>query len=204
MVVGEDLGTVEPYIREELKKFGVLSYRLLYFEKTKDEHFKRPAEYPRQALVSPSTHDLPTLAGFWAGSDIEARRKAGLLPNDEHYRAQLAHRDSEKQTLLDLLHQLTLLPAYFPRHVAQITEFTGELHNAIVGFLALTPSELMLINQEDLFKDPEQQNLPGSTEQYPNWRHKMRFAIEELGTNPFAQGCTEMLRTWLRNSGREV
>jgi 4-alpha-glucanotransferase len=60
----------------------------------------------------------------------------------------------------------------------------------------------MLINQEDLFKDPDQQNLPGSTEQYPNWRHKMRFSLEELRTDPFARDCTAMLRGWLARSER--
>ena len=202
MVVGEDLGTVEPYIRESLQRYGVLSYRLLYFEKTKQGDFKRPAEYPRQALVSATTHDLPTLAGFWSGADIEARRNAGLTPGEEIYRQQLRARDEEKQRLLDLLHQLNLLPAWFPRQATHIPELTGELHHAIIGFTALTPSELMLVNQEDLFKDSEQQNLPGSTEQYPNWRHKMRFSLEELRTNPFARDCTAMLRGWLERSER--
>jgi 4-alpha-glucanotransferase len=201
-VVGEDLGTVEPYIREALERYGVLSYRLLYFEKAKDGTFKRPAQYPRHALVSATTHDLPTLEGFWSGADIEARRRAGLTPDEETYRQQLIARGQEKQRLLDLLHRLTLLPAWFPRQASQIPELAGELHNAIVGFLALTPSELMLVNQEDLFKDPEQQNLPGSTEQYPNWRHKMRFSLEELRTNPFARDCAAMLRGWLTRTER--
>ncbi|HET8549346.1 MAG TPA: 4-alpha-glucanotransferase [Bryobacteraceae bacterium] len=202
LVVGEDLGTVEPYIRESLARYGVRSYRLLYFEKTRENGFKRPAEYPRQALASASTHDLPTLAGFWSGADIEARRRAGVMPSEDLYRRQLASREQEKQRLLDLLHQLTLLPAWFPRQATQIPELTGELHHALIGFLALTPSELMLVNQEDVFKDPDQQNLPGTTGQYPNWRHKMRFSIEELRTNPFARDCTAMLRAWLERTER--
>src|SRR5439155_13269389 len=71
-VVGEDLGTVEPAIRETLARFGILSYRLLYFEKDGPE-FKPFDKYPPQALVSSTTHDLPTLAGFWLGADIVAR-----------------------------------------------------------------------------------------------------------------------------------
>src|SRR4029078_9516373 len=110
---------------------------------------------------------------------------------------QLENRETEKQQLLDLLHQLTLFPPYFPRYVSHVTEFTGALHNAVIGFLALTPSELMVVNQEDLFKDPEQQNLPGTTEQYPNWRHKMRYTLNELRTDEFARGCTQTLRDCL-------
>jgi 4-alpha-glucanotransferase len=201
IVIGEDLGTVEPYIREALRKFGVLSYRLLYFEKVAGE-FRKPSEYPREALVSVSTHDLPTLAGFWTSNDIEARKAAGVVGDEANYRAQLADREREKQKMLDTFRTLGLLPDWFPRHASQVREFTGELHNAAVGFLATTPSELMVLNQEDLFKETDQQNLPGTTEQYPNWRHKMRFKVEELSTNPVAVGCTRMFRDWLKRTGR--
>ena len=74
-IVGEDLGTVEPAMRETLARFGILSYRLFYFEKNEDGQFRARHEYPAQALVSSTTHDLPTLAGFWTGADIEARRR---------------------------------------------------------------------------------------------------------------------------------
>jgi 4-alpha-glucanotransferase len=202
IVIGEDLGTVEPYIREALSKFGVLSYRLLYFEKTKTDEFKRPDEYPPQALVSVSTHDLPTLAGFWVGRDIEARRKAGVLGDEQAYQTQLREREAEKQKMLDLFRSLKLLPLWFRERAVDVPEFTGELHYAAVGFLALTPSMLMALNQEDLFKEEDQQNLPGTTEQYPNWRHKMRYTIEELRTNSLARDCTSMFRHWLTRTGR--
>ena len=60
----------------------------------------------------------------------------------------------------------------------------------------------MVLNQEDLFKDTDQQNLPGTTEQYPNWRHKMRYTVDELGTDPQAQACTRMFHGWLERTGR--
>ncbi len=202
VIVGEDLGTVEPEVREALKKFGILSYRLLYFEKTAGGDFKRPEEYPKEALVSVSTHDLPTLVGFWTGRDIEARRNAGLLTDDASYRDQLANRDREKQKMLDVFTQLNLLPADYPREAGKIPEFTGELHHAAIGFLSSTPSELMVLNQEDLFKEADQQNLPGSTEQYPNWRHKMRVSLEELKTLKTARDCTAMFRAWIERTGR--
>jgi 4-alpha-glucanotransferase len=201
-VVGEDLGTVADHIRDTLHRFGVLSYRLLYFEKDKSGNFKRPDVYPSQALVSLSTHDLPTLAGFWAGADIHSRRRVGVLPDDASYHRQLAERRTEKQRLLEMLHELRLLPDWHPRNADYVPELTGELHSAFVGFLAGTPSRLMLINQEDLLKDPEQQNLPGTTEQYPNWRHKMRFMLEELHSLPEARDYAAMLRHWIGQSGR--
>ena len=85
VLIGEDLGTVPDEVREALARFGILSYRLLYFEQDRDGSFRRPDEYPRDALVSATTHDLPTLAGFWIGRDIEARRDAGLLPDEASY-----------------------------------------------------------------------------------------------------------------------
>ena len=67
IIIGEDLGTVEPFVRETLDRFGILSYRLFYFEKRPEGEFKTFREYPERALVSSTTHDLPTLAGFWTG-----------------------------------------------------------------------------------------------------------------------------------------
>ncbi len=202
LVVGEDLGTVPDYVREVLHRFGILSYRLLYFERDPSGGFHAPGEYPRSALVSATTHDLPTLAGFWEGRDIDQRRDAGLLPDEATYRAMREDRTAEKQRLLDRLIELKLLPDWFPRSASDVPELTGELHNAIVGFLASTPSELMLLNQEDLLKQTEQQNLPGTTYQYPNWQRKMKCTVEELWTSAEVQAFTKMFRAWLERTGR--
>ena len=201
MVVGEDLGTVEPEIREKLAGFGILSYRLFYFEKNGTGEFRKDSEYPRQALVSSTTHDLPTLAGFWTSADVEARRTAGML--DEHgFGEQVAQRQLEKQKMLDVLFAVGLMPGHLPRQASAYPELTGELHNAIIGFLARTPSQLLAINQEDLTKERFQQNLPGTTWQYPNWARKMRFTVEELRANPEACGYTSMFRNWIVGTGR--
>lgn len=205
LIVGEDLGTVPVIARETLSRFGILSYRLFYFEKDYEGdppgRFRSPDEYPENALVSVSTHDLPTLAGFWLNRDIEARRAAGLLPDDESYHAMVRDRLAEKQKMLDLLQSLGLLPVWFPRNAEAIPEFAGELHSAIAGFLATTPARLFLLNQEDIFKDTEQQNLPGTTAEYPNWRHKMKYTMAELREG-LPAACASMFRNWLVRSGR--
>ena len=202
LIVGEDLGTVPDYVREVLQRFGILSYRLLYFEQDQGGRFRGPLEYPRDALVSATTHDLPTLAGFWLGRDIDERRDAGLLPDDASYHHMREDRARQRQRLLDLLVELQLLPDWFPRQAAQVPELTGELHNAIVGLLASTPSKLMVLNQEDLLKQVEQQNLPGTTYQYPNWRRKMKCTVEELWSSSEVQAFTKMFRSWLDRTGR--
>lgn len=202
MVIGEDLGTVEDYVREGLAEFGVLSYRLLYFEKKEEGKFKRPDEYPLEAVVSSTTHDLPTLAGYWLGRDIESRKSAGLLLDEDSYRGQLRSRLEDKHKLIEILNDLRLLPEGYPRDAAMSAELTGELHNAVIGFLASATSRLFVLNQEDLTKETEQQNLPGSTWEYPNWRRKMRYSMEELEGDIRVAGFTEMLRSWLERSGR--
>jgi 4-alpha-glucanotransferase/(1->4)-alpha-D-glucan 1-alpha-D-glucosylmutase len=159
-VVGEDLGTVTGEVRQTLAEAGVLSYRLLWFERNPDGSFRRPQEYPPQALVSSTTHDLPTLAGFAEGRDIEARKQAGLI-DEAGYQAQQAARAEDKRRL-----DQALADAGFP----------GDP----LGFLLSTPCALAVINQEDLSGETEQQNLPGSTWQYPNWRRKMRVTVEQL------------------------
>ena len=103
--------------------------------------------------------------------------------------------------MLNLLHQEGLLPSDYPRDAAQIAELDGILHNAVIGFLAQVPSIIVLLNQEDLTKETEQQNLPGSTEQYPNWQRKMKVKIEDLGSPDFAPYAA-MVRYQLERTGR--
>ncbi len=201
VVIGEDLGTVEPEVRETLARFGILSYRLLYFEKDWSGNFRRSADYAPQALVSSTTHDLPTLAGFWIHRDIEERRRAGVV-DEAGYLAQRAAREVEKQKMLDALLAEGLLPAGYPHSAAEIPELTGELHNAVIGFLASTPSMLLLVNQEDLTKETAQQNLPGTTWQYPNWSRKMHFRIDELYSAKQATDFVQMFRHWIERTNR--
>jgi len=103
-----------------------------------------------------------------------------------------------------MLFDLGLMPPHLPRRASDYPDLTGELHNAVVGFLALTPSQLLAINQEDLTKEPAQQNLPGTTWQYPNWARKMRFTLEQLRFDQEARGFTAMFRNWIIRTGRDV
>jgi 4-alpha-glucanotransferase len=112
-------------MREMLTRFGILSYRLFYFERRSDGSLIPPSEYPHQALVSSTTHDLPTLAGYWSGRDIEARERAGLLPNDGTAARMRAERVRDKQHMLDALHLHALLPLTAGKPMC--CRLTGEL-----------------------------------------------------------------------------
>jgi 4-alpha-glucanotransferase len=186
-VVGEDLGTVEPWVREALGRFRILSYRLLYFERGEWGRFKRPQEYPRQALVSTTTHDLATLAGFWVGADIDARRDAGVLDEAGYHNAK-AGRDDDKRKLLEALREMQLLPE------GDFWAWSDQVRDACLAYLSQSPATLLAINHEDLTGEPFQQNLPGTTAQHPNWGRKMKQSPQEMTDSPATASTRELLR----------
>jgi 4-alpha-glucanotransferase len=200
IIIGEDLGTVEEEVRQTLARFGILSYRLLIFEQNA-QGFRLPCDYPAQALVSTTTHDLPTIAGFWTGEDIAIRLKAGTIDRGS-FDSQQEDRVRDRQRLLDALFAMDLLPPDYERNAALIPKLTKELHYAVLGFLASTPSALWLVNQEDMTGETLQQNLPGTTAEYPNWSRKMRWSVEDLRDCEEARQCSAMVRGWVKRSGR--
>lgn len=193
LVVGEDLGTVSDETRAALYSHGILSYRLFFFEKHGDGRFKQAAEYPAQALASTTTHDLPTLAGFWSGHDINVRREVWKI-DEAAVRQQFAGRLQEKHRMAEALG--------LPAGVADAWALPDAVLDAVIGFLASTPCALFCLNQEDMTKSPEQMNLPGTTREHPNWRRKMGYSVEEMETNAAALGVTAMVRKWLEQTGR--
>ena len=185
LVIGEDLGTVSDETRAALYSHGILSYRLFFFEKYHDGRFKPPGEYPAQALASTTTHDLPTLAGFWSGHDINVRRE--VWPIEEGAaRQQFDQRLQEKRRMAEAL---GLAAAMADQWV-----LPDAVLDAVIGFLASTPCLLFCLNQEDLTKSVEQLNLPGTTVEHPNWRRKMACRVEDLEAG--------MFRSWVERTGR--
>lgn len=188
LVIGEDLGTVTPAMRELLDRFGILGYRLLIFERDGNE-FRAPEDYPSLAAASVTTHDLPTLTGFLTGADIEARRSAGLLPDDSSYQAQWKDRRES-------LEQLRVAMA-IEKGAAPLS--SEELVRRVFRFLNSAKSAVFILNQEEITGEEFQQNLPGSTAEYPNWRRKMTVAMEDLGR---FDSLALWIREELRKSGR--
>lgn len=199
-IVGEDLGTVPFEFRDRLMAKGIFSYRLFYFERDANQDLIPYDRYPKQALVSISTHDLPTLAGFWSGADIELRLKIGLDGKaEQQFREE---RLQHKAKIIERLVNDGFLPADVA-HAAWESPFpTEELHAAVLSFLFHTPSKLVAINQEDVFLDTRQQNLPGTTWQNPNWVTKMRFTVEELRSDREAVRLSAKFKNLLEKSGR--
>ena len=206
LIIGEDLGTVPGEVREVLRQHGIFSYRLFYFEKKESGEFKDPGEYPEWALAAVSTHDLPTLAGFWSSGDIRLRRDLGLLPDDQAFQAALLHRIHDKRRMIDTFHRCGFLSEAEARRLQAQDQprITPELHRAFIGFLVSTPAKLVVLNQEDLFLEMNQQNLPGTTDQYPNWKRKMRYSLEDLVRQPEAREMADRYREWIERSGRGI
>jgi 4-alpha-glucanotransferase len=171
MVIGEDLGTVTPSIRTRLMAGGLLSYRLLLFEQTARGRFAKPSRFPTAAAASVTTHDLPTLRGFWIGRDIELKARLGLYRQPEWLRRDMVTRARDKQALLNALSEEQLLPTGTSRKANAVPRLTDELCRAVYAYVARTPSRLVLISLEDLLGDFETPNVPGE-HAYPSWRIK--------------------------------
>ena len=193
MVIGEDLGTVAPEVREALARVDVLSYRVLFFERTEDGGFKSAADYPPDALAAIGTHDLPTLAGWWSGEDLRLRLQLGLFPDLALFEKQLLDRASERVRLLLQLERAGLLSA------AEVAEATGRptpaprTMEAIHAFLAAAPSAIMMVQFEDALGVCDQVNLPGTTAEQPNWQRKLPLDLQGLAASEEVSGlCAAM------------
>ncbi|HSB44840.1 MAG TPA: 4-alpha-glucanotransferase [Nitrospira sp.] len=180
LVIGEDLGTVPDWVRDQLAKARVLSYRVFYFERRDDGAFKLPSEYPQQALAVVATHDLPTLNGFWSGEDLQVRAGLGAFCDDAARRQAWEERQRDKGLILSALQQEGLLPNEMGDDPATVPAMTQALCRAIHTYLARTPSWVVLANLEDGLEELSQTNMPGTVESHPNWSRKYACRIEDL------------------------
>ncbi len=183
MVIGEDLGTVADAMRAALARFEVLSYRLLYFERHDDGSFKPPEVYSRDALVAISTHDLATLTGWWAGHDLRLRLQLGLFPNEQLFEKQLLDRTQERVRLLLAVQHAGLLTADAVAEAGTASVLPPQVVEAIHAFMASTPSQIMMVQLEDVLGEVEQVNMPGTTSQHPNWCRKLGLELKAIDTD---------------------
>ena len=187
LVIGEDLGTVPDGVREQLAKARVLSYRVFYFERSADGVMKSPGDYPAQSLAVATTHDLPTLTGFWSGEDLQVRAGLGAFTDDAARRQTWEERQRDKAGILSALKRESLLPNGVTEDLATAPAMTTDLCRAIHIYLARTASCIMLANLEDGLGELSQTNLPGTVDSHPNWTRKYAVRVDEIS-------CDERLR----------
>jgi glycogen operon protein len=180
VVVGEDLGTVPRGFRERLAQADVLSYRVLWFERS-GEGFAPPTLYPKKAMACASTHDLPTIAGWWAGADIAEREALRLITPEAAEAARIA-RLAEKDALLKALRGQALIGA---AHQSS-SPFDDALAQALHAFVARTPCVLAMAQLDDLAGETSAINLPGTDRERSNWRRRLPKLLGELFDSPRA------------------
>ncbi len=159
-VVGEDLGTVEDTMRTAMADHDILSYRLLWFEE------QEPPQWQRSALAAVTTHDLPTVAGLWTGSDLAAQRDAGVEPNEE---GQTAMRDR-----------------FARRGHLDENAATDDVVAAAYDLLARAPSVLLAATLDDAVAETERPNIPGGDARRPNWSIALAAPLETIEHHPLA------------------
>lgn len=194
LVIGEDLGNVAPEMREAMRARGLLSYRTLLFERDEDGRFRAPREWEPQALAVLSTHDLPTLAGFWTGDDIETQARLGLLPGEDGHAQAVLARAQDRARLLLALDAEGLLPDGLSVHPTSLPEVDHRLSAAVHAYLARTPCWLAAVQLEDACGQCRQVNVPGTTEAvHPNWRLRLPVPLSAMAALPgFAASAAAM------------
>jgi 4-alpha-glucanotransferase len=186
IVIGEDLGTVPVGLRERLGRAGIYGMGVLWFERDGDR-FIAPAGWPQSAAAMTSTHDLPTVAGWWRGRDIEVRAAYGLSQDIE---SEGLSRVTDRNALWEAFKTAGAGTGNLPE--------PGEgqrVADAAVDFVAATPSPLAIIPLEDALALQDQPNLPGTIDQHPNWRRRYPTEAAQLLEAPSVRGRLEPLKT---------
>lgn len=180
IVIGEDLGTVPEGFSEHMQSYGLLSYKIFFFERWWETGlFKRPEIYSDKAIVTASTHDLPTIKGWWMGRDLQWREKLSLYPTEELGIKDRSDRILDRERLISALQDFNLLtedqtPSLSP------PEINKALTIAVHEYLASTPSPIHLIPLEDALDIIEQVNIPGTIDEHPNWKQKLSIDVKAI------------------------
>lgn len=178
LIIGEDLGTVPPGLRERLAENSVLGMRVLLFEQDEQGHFIAPEHWPTDALATTTTHDLPSINGWLHGNDISWRHRLGQR-DDAQSRADMQHRAAERNALSHALRTAG-------QCTADITSPENQLE-ACIGYLGCSNAPLVLLPLEDAMGSEEQPNLPGPPGAHPNWRRRWAETTENMLEVPGAK-----------------
>ncbi len=193
VVVGEDLGNVEPAAREYLKERGIVGTSLLWFERDDAGHPLPASRWREYSLASVTTHDLPPTAGYLSGDHVELRDALGLLTRsvDEERAAD----ESDRDAWLTVLRDQGELP---------VGATVEETVTALYRYLTLTPARLVCIALTDAVGDRRTQNQPGTTDEYPNWRvplsgpDSVPLLLEDVRASTRARALAETVGTAIR------
>ncbi|MEW6775490.1 MAG: 4-alpha-glucanotransferase [Bdellovibrionota bacterium] len=177
IIVGEDLGTVPPEVREAMDERSMRrSYVAQLF--VSPGSFPEVSLPPENAMASLNTHDLAPFAAFWKGLDVLERNRLGLTDSAQAEK-EAVQREASRQAILQFLHASGRLKGS--------SVSLEEIFEAFLSFLAESDAGCLLVNLEDLWLEEHFQNIPGTSEEAPNWRHRLRYGIEEFSKDPRVQ-----------------
>jgi 4-alpha-glucanotransferase len=166
VIIGEDLGTVPPGFRETTTAAGILGMRVLWFERAEQNRFRPPSWWDERALALTTTHDLPTVAGWWRGRDIDWRQSVtGDIDRAQNARWE---RQEDRVGLWSLLRDTGNADGEMPA-----PDDTARVVDGAIAAVAGTPCDLAIIPAEDVLGLVEQPNLPGTIDEHPNWRRRL-------------------------------
>jgi 4-alpha-glucanotransferase len=194
IIIGEDLGTVPEEVRNILEEKSILSWKVFYFEKINDE-FIDPNSYPLNCVATINTHDLPTLAGYWLGKDIEEKLKIGILTEQEAKKL-LEIRNKERNKIIEMFNKKQYFKDKEP--LTEDSIFDSEIVYYFYRLLSETPSKIVLASIYDMMGESDQPNVPGTVNEYPNWRLRLSVPIEEIENNPYFISVTSALSDRLK------
>ncbi|MBO1073884.1 4-alpha-glucanotransferase [Roseomonas marmotae] len=173
IVIGEDLGTVPAGFRPRLEKAGLAGMRVLWFEK-QGKRFTAPQKWTTGAVSMTSTHDLATVAGWWEGRDMEWRRKLDLKPLEKE-----ENRQAERRALWSAFRASGVAQGELPEK-----EDGATVADAAAAHIGRAACQLALLPLEDALAAVEQPNLPGTTDQHPNWRRRFPQPVDRMLADP--------------------
>jgi 4-alpha-glucanotransferase len=183
VVIGEDLGVVPPAIRSYLEQGNIYSNCVFYFEKYDSWNYRKPEHYKPQALAMIANHDVPPLAAWWNGSDLQLRRTLGLILTDAKLGEERQWRHAEKQQMLQWLAELALLPESWQDR-SDKRPLDNALLAALVSGCARSASKLLSLQLDDLAGMDMPVNIPGTSSEYSNWQRKIPMLLEQVFANP--------------------
>jgi len=179
MVIAEDLGTVPDEITECFPKAELYSNKVFYFEMD-DYSCTEPEDYAPKALAIVCNHDMPTVKAYWNKSDLDLRKQLNMFAGEHDYQGERASREKAKRLVLEALAKHGRLPEGLTTNPDDLDEMTQELCFAIHKQLASTTSQIIAIQLEDMMLINKPVNIPGTSDEYPNWRRKLSYSSEKL------------------------
>ncbi len=191
-VIGEDLGTVPEQIADLLTDAGIHSYKVFFFEVAQDGGYYSPVHYSEQSISTLCTHDMPTLKGFWHCEDLKLGQTLGLYPEGSALDKLFDDRLEKKQAILNSIAWHGYLPEGVGRDAA-IVPMDRHLSEALQLHLSAGNSALFGVQLEDWLEMANPVNIPGTINEYPNWRRKLSVNLDDIFSNEYIHNLAEKL-----------